>query len=356
MLAVPAHEQVMWTALESADATCVKAMDSFSTFDWSSLSQCGLTPLQTVVMAIARTSTAEHKEVPQSKLDLISWMANRGADPLAVTARTCKVSFKYAYHTLEYYKVKVDLASHSTISFAVALKCAMIEYDRKEGYTFFEFPIKRIASVIDALAKCQVCKQKVSVDSGVLKVWEALRTDELTHDVVFCCSDGEISAHKSVLRAASPVLRAALDSGMLEGQQKRIEVRDSPAAGVSLFIDLLYSGTSFTAGPHSDALISALELAHRWQVDHVTAMLEVSLVILLSCPKVPSFVSIAQVAATLDLSALKTACMQCAATNETVKVLLKRGGLPSAVDAMLKKRQGGPSDEVGSASKRRRVF
>ena len=37
-------------------------------------------------------------------------------------------------------------------------------------------------------------------------------------------------AHEALLSLASPVLSAALASGMREGQLKRIAVRDSPAA------------------------------------------------------------------------------------------------------------------------------
>ena len=58
-----------------------------------------------------------------------------------------------------------------------------------------------------------------------------------THDLLFETADGEVSAHEQILTAASPVLKAMLESIMKEGSSRRIQIKDSSESGVSLFLD-----------------------------------------------------------------------------------------------------------------------
>ena len=164
-----------------------------------------------------------------------------------------------------------------------------------------------------------------------------------------------------MLSLASPVLSAALASGMREGQLKRIAVRDSPAAACRLsldsaihtslltpvlrpgarllsiygrcrfFLDLLYTGTS-TAEVDHGTVLGALELAHRWQVDGVTSMLEAALPSFLDDD---TFAPIAEAAALKDLPDLKVALVEFAATSSAVASARTAGRLPPVVLELL---------------------
>ena len=53
-------------------------------------------------------------------------------------------------------------------------------------------------------------------------------------------------AHDVVLAVASPVLAAMLESTMAEGTSKCIQVKDSSAAAVGLFLDMAYMSATDT--------------------------------------------------------------------------------------------------------------
>ncbi|CAE7214848.1 unnamed protein product, partial [Symbiodinium necroappetens] len=72
--------------------------------------------------------------------------------------------------------------------------------------------------------------------------------------------------------ASSPVLRVMLESSMVEGKQKRIKVKDAASSGVSLFVEMLYTNAT-RHGPDYKTVLTALDLAHRWQVENVVQIL-----------------------------------------------------------------------------------
>ena len=76
-------------------------------------------------------------------------------------------------------------------------------------------------------------------------------------------ADGAVGAHKLILGGASTVLHAILSSCMAEGQQQRIECKDTSKEAMGLLLDLIYTGS--TAGSTElDPGVGAFELVHRW--------------------------------------------------------------------------------------------
>ena len=52
-------------------------------------------------------------------------------------------------------------------------------------------------------------------------------------------ADGLVTAHAHMLKAASSVVAAMLESPMKEGQAQRIEIKDASSKAVSLFLEIL---------------------------------------------------------------------------------------------------------------------
>ena len=348
----------MWCALKMADRVGVEALDATLDFDWCALSPSDkIAPLHAIVNGVAKIDNASDKLLPVDTKELLSWMHGRGADPCAKAPASCE--FEVALHAkgltycTDHYKssIKVPCKNHTALSLAVAVRYAMKEDDlNNQRASFWRNAILRMEALISIL-KSQVSATKAAISPGTLQLWERLRGSAQGQDVTLLCGDGEVLAHAAVLCAASPVLRAMLGSSMREGDERRIELKDSPCEGASLFLDLLYAGTTY-AQVETAALLEAIQLAHRWQVDHVTSMLEASLVAEISDA---SFGSIAKVAALLDLCALKAACVEFASTSDQVKRCLDGNRLPPIVAAMLNRKRGATS-ETDKSSKHRRIF
>ena len=348
----------MWQALKMADRIGVQALDATLDFNWCALSPSEkIAPLHAIVNGVAKIDYRSESTLPEDEIELLNWMHGRGADPCAKAPPACgfivEVRAKGLTYITDHYKssINVQCKNHSALSLAVAVRYAMIQADSKEaGAPFWKHSIRRMEALISILT-VQVSSKKAAISTGTLQLWERLRTSAQGQDVTLLCQDGEVLAHAAVLCAASPVLRAMLGSSMREGDERRIELRDSPCAGTSLFLDLLYAGTTY-AKIETAVLLEAIQLAHRWQVDHVTSMLEASLMAEISDA---SFTSIAEVAALLDLPALKAACVKLASTSAKVMRCLERNQLPPMVAAMLNRKRGATS-ETDKASKHRRVF
>merc|ERR1719335_1770952 len=130
--------------------------------------------------------------------------------------------------------------------------------------------IANLTQVLNKLGKTYL--SKMSVDISVVEMWERMLNARSSHDVTFRTKDGAITAHLSLLSQASPVLDAMLSSGMRESTEKCIEVKDVSSKAMSFFLELLYTGTTCSDADARTAL-PALDLAHRWQVDGVVAMM-----------------------------------------------------------------------------------
>lgn len=212
---------------------------------------------------------------------------------------------------------------------------------KKESDGFWGPSIEALEELL-AVLTMHATPTSATVDETVLDMWEKVRRDNESHDVTFESADDDVTAHGHILGMASQVLSAMLSSSMIEGRMKRIAVRDAPAEGVALFLDLLYTGSTCSE-PDIIAMLAAMELAHRWEVHGVVTILERAL--LSQLEKLRSghsdqaqgdtFVSIAEAAASKDLPILKSGCCAFAADCAEVKRRISANELPSVVLELL---------------------
>ena len=139
-----------------------------------------------------------------------------------------------------------------------------------------------------------------------------------------------------------------------EGQQRKIEVPDTPEAAVRLFLELLYTGGS-TADPLAvPVALSAIELAHRWQAEGDVGMLERALVPLLAAE---TFAPIANEAALKELRLLSSSCITFARDEPSaVDALVEKGDLSAATLRLIGRSVSADSHEPAGGKKRRRSF
>ena len=139
-----------------------------------------------------------------------------------------------------------------------------------------------------------------------------------------------------------------------EGQQRKIEVSDTPEAAVRLFLELLYTGGS-TADPLAvPVALSAIELAHRWQAEGAVGMLERALLPLLSAE---TFTSIANEAALKELRLLSSSCITFARNEESaIDELVRNGELSAAALRLIGRSVAADRREPAGGKKRRRSF
>lgn len=201
---------------------------------------------------------------------------------------------------------------------------------------------------LEALTRGAATRNNVSVPQGVVDMWESIREMTSTHNVIFETADEEVSAHDLVLVAASPVLKAMLESTMKEGSSKRISVKDSSGSGARLFVDMLYT-SSTRDDPDYKTVLVALDLAHRWQVDRIVPVLAGMLPEMLT---VDSFVAIAEAAMLKGLESLQRACRTFATNNSEINAMLEKGTLPAEVRKLLGESEA-PAAEQGQRKKRR---
>jgi hypothetical protein len=330
-------------------------------FDWATLDDDDLLPPLHLVVRHALAS----KISLSCAVDLTRWLIGQGANPAQ-----CAPLDNDGYWEIwkrENKKdsiIKVEYAGESAISFLSAFIQQMRENPKDEYWveTGRVDLMHDVGSVLEAghllnaLTEAPVGNSKrnvQTVDASVVSMWEDVLADEACQDLTFECEGGSaVGAHALVLSCASPVLRAMVSSRMREGNERKIEVHDSSEAAVKLFLELVYTGGS-SADPLRvlDAL-SALDLAHRWEVLGVVGMLERAITPLIWKT---TFSVIAEAAVLKDLPLLKSSCVQFAQKRKsTVDELAEKGELSPAVLSLIGKRVSASGEPA--AKKPRRSF
>lgn len=115
----------MWRAIEEGEFASVQALAPPG-FDFRAALhpefQC--TPLQ---MAIDRMVNVESKEEAEKTFEMIEWLLNRGADPLACAPDSCYHEIIVMLNGKDNSQISVDCSKHSAISLIIDLKLAMKE-------------------------------------------------------------------------------------------------------------------------------------------------------------------------------------------------------------------------------------
>ncbi|CAE7823955.1 klhl36 [Symbiodinium sp. CCMP2456] len=305
-------------------------------FDWNQPMDDHPPPL---CYAICRFLLDSSSQFPiPGKLEVINTILQAGADPMRALPPGQKV------------KLKSDRDFDARGCSTMQLTCEMYQAAaamRHEGGRI-EALAQFLADVIVLMKQATDPKvPKIVVHEGVVNLWESVREMSSTHNVIFETSDGEVSAHDHILMAASPVLKAMLQSAMKEGKDKRVQVRDSTKCGMTLFVDVLYTSSTCLELQYK-TILEAFDLAHRWQVQHATDILAETLK---GEIRVESFAEIAEAAVLKAVEPLQRACMEFGTKDKEIQTLLKKNGLPPAVRKLLGKREA--EDEPGKPKRRR---
>ncbi|CAE7781349.1 KLHL2 [Symbiodinium sp. CCMP2592] len=342
MAASSSTSEVVHALIKVAD---LEGLQSFTPdhYDWSQcLGPRQRPPLVLVLKPLCRRDTAENA------LKMIEWMVQSGASPLQKMGPEAKaLELKKGEHQFD--NISVACAGQSALTFACAALEAMTEVP---FYVDWSLCIQHLRQAVAIMTKGTAMSRKTNllVPQGVVDTWESVQNMTSTHNVVFETADDEVSAHDLILVAASPVLKAMLQSTMKEGSSKRIPVKDSSGSGVRLLVDMLYT-SSTRDDPDYKTVLVALDLAHRWQVDSIVPVLEG---ILTGMVTVKSFVAITEAAILKGLELLQRACRTFGTSNSKVKTMVKKRTLPAAVLKLLGESAAeAPSPDHGERKKRR---
>lgn len=164
-------------------------------------------------------------------------------------------------------------------------------------------------------------RSHVWITKPLVDRWDKILQHKESHDVVIETADEPCGAHAVVLRQASSVLSASLD---WQDGPIVINFKDSCSSAVKLFLELIYIGGT-SVGVNADVALTTLELAHRWQVVHVMAMVQNLLEDLLTEETVGA---VADAAQRMQLADLQQVCRLFAYRSSTIRTRAREGSLP----------------------------
>eukprot|EP00438_Fugacium_kawagutii_P015708 Skav235331 [mRNA] locus=scaffold520:676366:677361:+ [translate_table: standard] len=303
---------LFWALLETGKFEEIKSTVP-ENFDWSVLH-----PKSKTTILVEALTAAVWSPKCQKSLDAIEWLITRGAS----YSQQCGRSDEHFF----FRKVKPEVAfkGHSCVSFIQAWRKI---FDNNQGVEeekqFLEEVLVRIARATSQ----QQAQPRAFVHEGIVEIWEKYLHDTASHDLTIETADGQVTAHSGMLQAASPVVQAMLASPMTEGKSQRIQLRETSHSAVTLFLEALYT-CSLQGDPDYKAALSALDLAHRWQVEVVVAILADLLQNMLT---EESFLAIAEHAALKHLDTLKQACRKFGSECASIQDKIKKGHFPKVV-------------------------
>jgi len=166
-------------------------------------------------------------------------------------------------------------SGHSAISLILAIKRKLDLWNPM--YKKYSERIDKLSAVF-ASGSAHLADNLMLVSESIVQTWATALQNVSLADVELQASEGSsVWAHSVVLCSASEVLKATLSSPMREGQTQKILVSDVSEEALRHLLVLIYTGCPDKE--HSITVhLEALDLAHRWQLDHVVEALEMKLV------------------------------------------------------------------------------
>ena len=330
-----AHSDLAWLKATFADFLDF----DFNCFNPSNNPLLGCTALQAAVASFLGT---DNEDVESETLKIVAWLVKRGADPNL----RCRREFPQARDWMSIFlekqeqsDVRYAVAGHSAYSMLAQVQRDMRSSKHAETWSPY---LRKLSGLMNTLALTKQEAVTVSMNPAVLEVWEKFSADKKWHDLVVEAIDGEVTTHSAFLACVSPVVASMLSSNMKEARSRRIQV-DVSTKAVSFMFELLYTGASSKAFSNSFGL-QALDLAHRWQINHIVEMLEAPVSGALS---VENFAEVSESAVLKDLQKLKMACRNFA--HEHPAVLTDE--LPHSVQEWLQLRR-----PAARLNKKQRIF
>ena len=311
--------ELFWTLLDLTKYEQLKSCTP-EDFCWDTLNPNDNT---SILVSALKFPTEWRKEA--DVLDLIEWLIKSGASvSQECGASSCAYSL-WKTGDEQNTKLCVRYRGHTVLSYIQAWRnqIASSTADFKQEQRFLSRVIDRIAA-----ASCQrKAQHRVTVHEGVVDIWEKSLRATASHDLTIEAVDGQVTAHAHMLMAASPVVQAMLKSPMKEAASQHIQLHDTQSSAVTLLLEALYTSSSLS-DPGYKTVLSALDLAHRWQIEVVVRMLADLVGEMITKE---SFPAIAEHAALKNLGALKTACRQFGSECDELQEKIKQGHFSKAV-------------------------
>lgn len=261
----------------------------------------------------------------EDNLNLIEWLVRAGAD---FSQKCGSPGFKFGLWKAgdeKSTKISIDSEKHSFLSYISAWREQFERNDVwKKDLLFLDKVVDRVAK---ASSQPQSMRPRAPVDLGIIENWENYLASAASHDLTIEAADGHVTAHAQMLKQASPVVQAMLGSPMKERQAQQIQLRDTSSSAVRLVLETLYTCSS-QSDPDYKTALSALDLAHRWQMEVVVAILSDLVAELITAE---SFAAIAEHAALKGLDTLKKACQSFGSQNAAIQAQIKKGEFPKTV-------------------------
>ena len=199
-------------------------------FNWSTRFDTG----QTLLVRCIRNALVLPEEKKGERLKIIDWLIGSGAS--IEQACTGGQSIYCWSSKPEIKEIKVQCKGLSAIAYVRVLRGLM-----RENLEHWKAQDDFLAQVLSLFAASSpsASRHRVPIDEGIAELWEKSLAAKESHDLTIETADGLVTAHAHMLKAASAVVTAMLDSPMKEGKAQRIEVKDASSKAVSLFLEML---------------------------------------------------------------------------------------------------------------------
>mmetsp|Transcript_43909 Transcript_43909/g.80235 ORF Transcript_43909/g.80235 Transcript_43909/m.80235 type:complete len:445 (+) Transcript_43909:66-1400(+) len=211
-------------------------------FDWNEAHQRYGTPLMATVNEIVRSGVV-HDDVRR----VLIWCMKQGADP----RRAAPIlphgiigghSGGWGNGTDEFpYVGQVEHQGNSAVTLLLGLLKVLEWINNYEHKGKYIGQVNAAKDLLNIFAQFRPSVKVERICAGTVDLWSAIKDDEESADVELHMDGEVLRAHACVLCNASPVLRAALTSHMLEGTSRIVNV-DADKPVVEFVIHALYTG------------------------------------------------------------------------------------------------------------------
>ena len=201
-------------------------------FDWSSRHETG----QTLLVRCIHKAMTQLTDKSGNTLETIEWLIRSGAS-MEQKCTGGKSNFGLTEKP-EQPCIRVECRGHNAISYVWAVQRGM-----RQNLEHWNYAASFLTKILETFAEASVQKSparpRVSIDAGIAELWEKSLAAKESHNLTIETADGLVTAHAHMLKAASSVVAAMLESPMKEGQAQRIEIKDASSKAVSLFLEIL---------------------------------------------------------------------------------------------------------------------
>ena len=225
-----AQEELFWAFLEDGCPLEDLKKLRLESFDWSSRDSDG----KTMLVVHIHSALINSSSFPDS-LRALEWLIVSGAS--IEQKCTGGASNFWWEEKPQVPKIRVECKGLTSISYVRELQRKMREHlsDWKDQEAFLAKVLKSFAAACGSRG----VGPRVSIHEGIVELWEKSLAAKASHDLTIETADGMVTAHAHMMKAASPVVSAMLESPMKEGRTQCIEIKDTSNKAASLLLEIL---------------------------------------------------------------------------------------------------------------------